>query len=198
MQDYRRLTLWPTEVVLGVHVNDTLNAALLPLLLKIYAETSLGTEHYQRIPHNIFDRDDAPLLALKDLLLSVASSHFDLGDGYEIDGHEIVSHDRQFIKPHVDSEEGDLTLQYFVQAPPENEGQPLNQFGNSAFVLLNPARPSGSHLFPSEQPGEFPVLPRKGLLVMYRSHIPHYQTPYHGSEAVVQVVCNIKLKRVPH
>ena len=102
------------------------------------------------------------------------------------------------IKTHVDSEEGDLTLQYFVRCPAGNADLAVNQFGNAAFVLVNPARPAGSFLFPNEPHHEYPLLPRDGLLVMYRSYTPHYQCPFQGDAPMVQVVCNIKLKRVSH
>ena len=85
-----------------------------------------------------------------------------------------------------------------VKAPPENTALPVNQYGNAAFVLVNPARPAGSFRFPNEPYHEYPVLPRDGLLVMYRSYTPHYQCPYQGEAPMVQVVCNIKLKRVSH
>jgi len=167
-------------------------------LLDVFNKTSTGKEHYERVPHNIFEMDATPIQELKSLVLSVARRHYDIGENFELDGHEIVSFDRQFIKSHVDSEEGDLTIQYFVSAPQENLEQPINQFGNAAFVLVNPARPGGSFRFKEEAYTEFPVLPRDGLLVMFRSYIPHYQYPYKGDEPMVQVVCNIKIKRTPH
>ena len=89
-------------------------------------------------------------------------------------------------------------MQYFVRAPADNAALPVNQYGNAAFVLVNPARPAGSFRFPNEPYHEYPVLPRDGLLVMYRSYTPHYQCPYQGEAPMVQVVCNIKLKRVSH
>ena len=202
MSHHRGLTvaagLWPTFVVVDAQDRAALNTALLPLLLKTWAETSTGSEHYERVVHNIFASDNPAVLALKTIVLDLARSHYDLGEAFEFEGHEIVSQDRQFIKTHVDSEEGDLTLQYFVRCPAGNAALAVNQFGNAAFVLVNPAQPAGSFRFPNEQHHEYPVLPRDGLLVMYRSYTPHYQCPYQGDAPMVQVVCNIKLKRVSH
>jgi hypothetical protein len=198
MQDHSAVTLWPSVVVIDIDNRDVLNASLLPLLLDVFNNTSTGSEHYERIPHNIFEMNEPPIQELKNILVSIARFHYDIGDNFEIDGHEIVSFDRQFIKTHVDSDEGDLTLQYFVKAPQENQEQPVNKFGNASFVLVNPAQPSGSFRFKEERPSEYPLLPRDGLVVMYRSHIPHYQCPYKGDEPMVQVVCNIKIKRTPH
>ena len=202
MSHHRGLTvaagLWPTFVVVDAQDRAALNTALLPLLLKTWEETSTGREHYQRVAHNIFAFEHPALLELKTIMLDLARAQYDLGVDFELDGHEIISHDRQFIKSHVDSEEGDLTLQYFVRAPAGNAALPVNQYGNAAFVLVNPARPAGSFRFPNEPYHEYPVLPRDGLLVMYRSYTPHYQCPYQGEAPMVQVVCNIKLKRVSH
>ena len=202
MSDHRGLMvgagLWPTFVVIDAQDRSNLNAALLPVLLKTWEQTSTGPEHYERVAHNIFTDEREAFQGLKSIVLDFARKHYDIGDDFELDGHEIISTDRQFIKTHVDSEEGDLTLQYFVKAPPENAALPVNQFGNAAFVLVNPARPAGSFRFPNEPYHEYPVLPRDGLLVMYRSYTPHYQCPYQGGAPMVQVVCNIKLKRVSH
>lgn len=198
MHNQCAVNLWPHAVVIDTDNRDELNAALLPILLDVYNKTSTGEAHYDRIPHNIFDMDLDPIKELENLLVSVAKQHFDIGEDYVIDAHEIVSHANQFIKTHIDSEEGDLTFQYYVQAPQENQDQPVNQFGHAAFVLVNPSQPPGSFKFENEAHAEFPVLPRNGLLVMYRSYIPHYQFPYYGSEPMVQVVCNIKVKRKPH
>lgn len=192
--------LWSHKVVIDVADRGDLNDRLYPVLLSVYEATSLGDEHYEREPHNLFDGSETgPLTELRDLFLQVAKEHYPIeGQEYEIDAHEIVSHDKQFIKTHVDSEEGDITLQYFVCGPAENEALEINSFGNAAFVLVNPARWPGAFVFDNERHLECPVLPRAGLLVMYRSYVPHYQQPYYGNSPMVQVVCNIKMKRKAH
>lgn len=198
MQNHSSLSLWSSHIVVDIDNRDVLNASLLPYLLDVYKKTAKGNEHYEREAHNIFTDSVEPVKKLEEIILNVVKQYYDIGNDYEIDGHEIVSKDRQFIKTHVDSEEGDITLQYFVKCPKENKTLPLNSFGNAAFVLVNTARPPGVFRFENEIPNEFPLLPRDGLLVMYRSYIPHYQMPYEGDSEMVQVVCNIKVKRSPH
>lgn len=193
------IQLWQSDIVIDYQNRDTLNNQLLPYLLDKYKQTSLGKEHYERIPHNIFADNFEPVNQLKELLINTAKNYYDIGGlEFDIEGHEIVSHDRQFIKTHVDTEEGDLTFQYYVKAPKENEDKETNSFGNASFVLVNPARPAGSFTFKNEHYLEYPILPKEGLLIMYRSYIPHYQNPYEGNDELVQVVANIKFKRDLH
>ena len=192
------MNLWPIELFIGVNENHKLNDELAKLMYDVYKKHSLGKEHYERIPHNIFNMKDSCVSELRNLLVNTAKQFYDIDENYTIEGHEIVSYNNQFIRHHVDSEEGDITFQYYVKAPIENETKDINEFGNAAFVLVNPSRPTGSFLFKNEQLSEYPILPRKGLFAMFRSYVPHYQMPYIGEEPMIQIVVNIKVARELH
>jgi len=171
-------------------------------LTDIHNKHQIGSEIWERTPHNIFDGSNEECNLLYKQSIPLLSEMLSGKQEFlPFKGIEVFRSKGVEIMPHTDSAEPcHLQAVYFPQGDEIdiniNLMTQMNKYCENGFAICSPNWhvPTVKQPTPWEKADKYWFKPHRGLLIVFDSRAVHFQKPYMGEGEFIQVIYHLNIK----